>query len=337
MTNPITTSYIDLFLEGVRAKFYEVYSQGDDQLRLYDATSLFDTMTNVTPLIRRINATGKQKLETIYTTGLVGYLEPREEAQPFPMAEYLKGIITEVQPFQFARSIRVTRESYERRSPEYASALDEAKKVRQNAILTASKHIFDWFNNVRTAPASLPPQLFPYGDGVRFASTQHPLVGGGVGSNILSTSPALSIDALESGILLAQNTVDDTGKPMPYMSGQIYLVVPPALVRRAWEIAETPNTPYTNNFVANIFQGRYIAVESPYLGAPQGGSNTRWFLVDAANSPIVHIVFKDITAEDWFDNVTKTYVFDVHGEWKIGAFNWRGVIVSEGNSSTITD
>jgi len=109
------------------------------------------------------------------------------------------------------------------------------------------------------------------------------------------------------------------------------------LVRKAWEIAETPNTPYTNNFVANIFQGRYIAVESPYLGSAQGGSNTRWFLVDAANSPIVHVVFKDITAEDWFDNVTKTYVFDVHGEWKIGAFNWRGVVSSEGDSSTITD
>jgi len=337
MAGPITTSHIPEYLEGVRAKFWEVIDQGAKQLEMFDTVTLFESLNNVSPLVTRVNATGRQRVEYTYTTGLVGYFQPRAEGQPFPMSTYLKGIITSVEPYQFAYSIRVTREAVERRSPEYASKLDEAKKLRENAVMTASMHIWDWFKHVRTDPSALPVHLFAYGDGRKFASTQHPLAGGGVGSNVLSTSPALSVDALESAMLLAHSTVDDTGKPMPIMTGTPYLVVPPELVRKAKEIAETPNTPYTNNFVANIFMGRYIVVESPFLSAAQGGKPTRWMLVDSRNSPIVHLVFKDVTFEEWFDNVTKTYVFDAHAEWKVGAVDWRGVIVSEGDGSTITD
>jgi hypothetical protein len=225
----------------------------------------------------------------------------------------------------------------ERQDKDYRSALDETAKLKSAAAMTMSKHTIDWFNNVRVAQASLPLQLFGYGDGVKFTSTTHADKLGTNHSNILSTSPALSPDSIESAILLGYNTVSDEGKPMPYLSGQKWLVVPPALTRKAQEIAQTPNTPYTSNFIANIFQGIYTVLTSPFLSSANGGSDTRFFMVDGNYSPIKQVVFRDVSLEDHFDFNNKTFINDVEAQWKIGAFDWRGVYSSEGTGATISD
>jgi len=320
------------FLAGIRAKFADVIDQGAEQARLYDIGQIFEGKTEIPPLIKRISATGQAKLEFTYVTGLLGYLQPRTELEPFPETNWLPGHITSVQPAQFAYRIRVSREAYERTSPEYLAKLDEARKLLANAAMTLSKHTWDFFNHLRTAPSNLPLHLFPYGDGVKLASTQHPLVGGGVVSNVLASSPAFSYDALELALLLGFNMKDDTGKPMPYFNGRVWIVANPALARKLMEIAQTDNQPYTSNFVANIYIGKYMYSVSPYIT-----STTQWTVIDAENSPIHQVIFKDITAEDWFDDNTKTYVYDVHAEWKIGPLDFRGLVHSEGNGTTITD
>lgn len=328
----ITTADISQFLSGMRAKFFEVMDQGKEMASRYDLVSLFEAKPDLGPLVVRIAATGEQKKEFTFTTGLVGYLEPTGELEPFKNTTYLTGYITSVQPQKFTSRITVSREAVEKRLPEYAAALDEASKLLSNATLSLSKNTWDLFNNLRTAQSSLPAGLFGYGDGVKITSTQHPLKGGGVVSNCLPTSPALSVDALETALLLGYNTKDDTGKPMPYFSGQKYLVINPALARKAREIVMTDNTPYTANFVANVFRGIYDVIISPYIT-----STTAWTLVDGVSTPIRQVVFRDITVEDWFDNNVKAYQFDVSAEWKVGVKDFRGIIHSVGDGSSISD
>ena len=328
----IVRSDISQFLQGMRAKFFEVVDQGKEQASRYDVVTLFEAKPELGPLVQRLGAEGEQKREFTFTTGLLGYLEPTAELEPFKEGTYKTGYITAVQPYKFTKRIKVSREAVEKRAPEYSSALDEASKLLSTATLTLSKHTWDLFNNLRTAPASLPNQLFAYNDGVKIASVAHPLKAGGTVSNCLASSPALSVDALETALLLGYNTKDDTGKPMPYFSAQKYLVVNPALARKAREIALTDNTPYTTNFVVNIFRGIYDVIISTFIT-----STTQWTLVDGTSSPIRQVVFKDITPEDWFDENVKGYVYDVEAQWRVGTVDFRGIVHSVGDSSTITD
>jgi hypothetical protein len=328
----ITRADIAQFLEGMRAKFAEVQDQGKDSASRWDVVTLFESKPDLGPLVQRIAATGEQKKEFTFVTGAVGYLEPTAELEPFKETNYLPGYITAVQPYKFTNRISVSREAVEKRKPEYARALDEASKLLETATRTLSMHTWDLFNNLRTAPASLPNHLFAYNDGVKIASVAHPLVNSGTVSNVLASSPALSVDALELAYILGYNTKDDTGKPMPYFAGQKYLVVSPSLVRKAREIALTENTPYTSNFVANIFRGSYDVVMSPYIT-----STTQWTLVDGMATPIRQVVFKDITTESWFDDNVKAFKYDVSAEWRIGTVDFRGIVHSVGDSTTITD
>jgi hypothetical protein len=328
----IQRSDIAQFLSGMRAKFFEVMDQGAEQAKRWDLVDLFESKPDLGPLVQRLSAIGEQKVEFTYVTGAIGYLEPTGELEPFKESSYLPGYITSVQPYLFTKKITVSRQAVEKRSPAYAAKLDEASKLLIAANRTLSMHTWDFFNNLRTAPSSLPNHLFSYGDGVKIASVAHPLKGGGTVSNCLPSSPALSVDALETALLLGYNTQDDTGKPMPYFYGQKYLVVNPALARKAREIALTENTPYTSNFVANIFRGIYDVIISSYIK-----STTQWTLVDGSSSPIRQIIFRDITSEDWFDENIKAYKYEVSAEWKVGNVDFRGIVHSVGNGSTITD
>ena len=333
MYGPITSRELSTFLDGVRAKFMEVIDQSKVSAARYDVLQLFGASTDLAPIFERLSWIGKQKGEFTLVTGVLGYLEPTGELEPFKETGYLAGPITEVQPAKFTKRIRVSREAFERRDISYRQALDEASKLLVVANRTASLHIVDVFNHLRTAPSDLPAHLFVYNDGVKAASTQHPLAAGSVFSNVLPNSPQLTVDSLDAAILMGNNMKDDTGKPMPYFSGgQIYLVINPALRRRAREIVETENTPYTANFVVNIFRGAYNVIISPLIV-----STTAWTLVDSSTKPIKHIIFRDIDAEDHYDPDVKAFIFDVSAEWKAGVLDPRAVIHSVGDGSTITD
>lgn len=332
-----TTGILGQFLEGTRAKFFEVFDQGQAQVDHFDMAKLFETTDKISPLLERLNASGRQKLEMTAVTGMTQYLQPTGEAEPFKESNYLAGYITSVQPFKFTQRIRVTRESIERTDKDYRSALDETSKLKGSAAMTMSKHTIDFFNNSRVAQTSLPVQLFGYGDSQKLTSILHADKLGNNHSNILSLSPALSPDSFESITLLGYNTVSDENRPMPYLAGPKWLIVPPALTRKAQEIAQTPNTPYTANFIANIFQGTYMVLTSPFLTASNGGSDTRFFVVDGNYSPIKQVVFRDVTLEDHFDFNNKTYIYDVEAQWKIGPNDYRGIYASEGTGATISD
>jgi hypothetical protein len=317
---PITTRSIDLLLRGVRAEFAVVIDQAEKQISSYDANVYLDATTKTGALFEERNAVGKQREEAISITG-VNQLIPTEELQAFPETTYVPSYITTVEPYKFARRIKVSQESADRRDSKYQKALNEASKLNIAYANTRNKHRFDRFN---TAFAVITTQkhLFDYGDAgttVALVSASHPDKIGGTHSNLVTASD-IAPTTVESMILVLQNQVDDIGEPMPMGGTTNYLVVPPAKVKKAKEQIESEWIPFVANNEINVWKGMgWLMVCSPYLSATNGGSNTAWFVLDSMFSPLKDVVFKSVTNETWYEDDTKAFVHDVSFEHKVGA------------------
>ncbi|HXP50108.1 MAG TPA: hypothetical protein VN922_09155, partial [Bacteroidia bacterium] len=125
-----TTGSLGQFLEGVRAKFFQVFDQGQAEVAHYDLAELMKASHQISPLVERLNAAGRQKIEATSVTGTTQLLQPTGEAEPFKEMDFLPSYITAVQPFKFTGRIRVTREAVERTAVEYRAALDEVSKLK---------------------------------------------------------------------------------------------------------------------------------------------------------------------------------------------------------------
>jgi len=325
----IISKSIDIFLRGVRAEFADTIDQAEKQLVAYNTNVYLDAGTKTGALFEEINAAGKQRVEVVPVTG-VQELSPVDEAQEFPETDYVPSYITAVEPYIFAKRIKVSRQAAERRDSKYQKALNEASKLQIAAENTKARHRFQRFN---TAFATVTlPQLFDYSDGVALASASHPtkVVGGAVQTNLVTTSD-ITPSSIESMLLVLQNQLDDTGEPMPMGGGKNYMVVPPAKVRRAkqniaseWEI-DTAN----NNI--NVWRTtEWVMVSSPFLRSGLGGSDTAWFVVDGMFSPLKDIIFRGVTNETWFDENLKVFVHDISYEHKVGPYDWRGFAANNG-------
>jgi hypothetical protein len=323
----ITTKSIDLLLKGVRAEFAVTIDQAEKQLASYNANAYLDSTNKTGGLFEEVGAQGRQRVEAIAITG-VSELSPTAEAQEFPATDYVPSFVTAVEPYKFAKRIKVTRESAERRDAMYQKALNEANKLQIAAENTKARHRFSRFNTAFTAVTA--PQLFDYGDGVALASASHPTKVGTVQSNIVAASD-ITPTSIENMILTLQNQLDDIGEPMPMGGGHKFLVVPPAKLKKAKENIESEWMIDTANNNINVWKGAgWSVVSSPFLRAALGGSDTAWFIVDSLYSPLKDVMFRSVTNETWFDENTKVFVHDISMEHKVGAYDWRGFVANAG-------
>lgn len=323
----ITSKNIDIFLRGVRAEFALAIDQAQKQIAAYNSDVYLDATNKTGALFREESAVGRQRWEHVSVTG-VSELQPTEEAQPFPATDYVPSYITTAEPFKFTRRIQVTRESVERRDAKYQKALNEASKLNVAAENTKARHRFDRFNKAFSTVTQ--KHLFDYGDGVALCSASHPDKEGNTHSNLMTASN-ITPSAIEAGVLILQNQVDDIGEPMPMGGGMKFLVVPPAKVKVAKENIDSEWEVGTANNTINVWRGQgWTIVTSPYLGAGQGGSDTAWFIVDGMYSPLVDVMFRPVTNETWFNEDNKVFNHDISFEHKVGASDYRGVAGNQG-------
>jgi hypothetical protein len=314
----ITSRSVDLLLQGVRAEFAYVVDQAEKQLSAFESNVYLDASTKMGGLFAEIGAGGRQRVEGISVTG-VSQLLPTEELQEFPETSYVPSYVTAVEPFKFTRRVKVSRESAARRDARYTGALNEAAKLRVAAENTIAAHRYDRLN--RAFSVANVPHLFDYGDGVPLVATNHPTKIGTVRSNIVTASD-ISNTSVEAMMLVLQSQVDDIGEPMPMGGGQKYLIVAPARVRRAREVLDSEWVADTMNNNINVWRGQgWILISSPRLT-----SATAWFVVDAVDSPLKHVMFRPTTYETWADENVKAFVHDISFEHKIGAFDYRGLV-----------
>ena len=323
----ITSKSIDLLLRGVRAEFANIVDQAGKQIAAYAANIYLDAGNKTGALFEEVNAQGQQRVESIAVAG-VSELQPTDEAQEFPGTDYVPSYVTAVEPYKFARRIKVTRESVERRDTKYQKALNEASKLQVAAENTKARHRFDRFNDAFAVATA--KHLFDYGDGVALCAATHPRKVGAVQSNVVTASD-ISPTSIESMVLVLQNQMDDIGEPMPMGGGHNYIVVPPAKVRRAKEVIESDWVVDNANNNVNVWKGQgWSIVTSPFLSAANGGSNTAFFIVDANFAQLKDVMFRPVTNETWFDENTKVFVHDISMEHKVGAYDWRGIVGNTG-------
>jgi len=206
---PILTRDIDLLLRGVRAEFALITDQAEKQVAAYDANVYLDATNKTGALFEEINAVGQQRWEAIQITG-VNELLPTNELQAFPETSYVPSYITSVEPYKFARRIKVSQESVDRRDAKYQKALNEVSKLQFAWKNTQARHRFDRFNKAFSPVTD--NYLFDYGDGVALCSSSHPDKIGGTHSNVVTASD-ITPTSIESMVLVLQNQVDDIGEP----------------------------------------------------------------------------------------------------------------------------
>lgn len=328
---PILTRTIDLLLRGVRADFALIIDQAEKQVNAMENNVYLDATNKTGALFDEMNATGYQRREFISVTG-VSELLPVEELQPFPETTYQPSYITSVEPFKFARRVKVSQEAVDRRDTQYQKALDEVSKLQYAWVNTKTRQMFDRFNRAFSTVAAGIYWLFDYNDTVALVASNHPLKNGSTYSNTVTAS-AITTTSIESMVLVLQNQVDDIGEPAPMGGGTKYLVLPFAKVRTAKEQIESEWIPSSANNNINVWRTTgWIMVTSPFLGAAQGGagSDTAWFVVDAMYSPLKDVIFKSVENHTWYDENTKAFVYDIEFQHKVGAIDFRGLVGNTG-------
>lgn len=326
---PITTRSIDLFLRGVRAEFAVVVDQAEKQIAALDANVYLDATNKTGALFEEVNAVGQQRVEAIGVTG-VNELLPTQELQSFPETGYVPSYITAVEPYKFARRIKVSQESAERRDAKYAKALNEASKLNIAYANTRTRHKFGRLYQGFSAVTTATPQYFDYGDGTYLFSAVHPDKISGTHSNVVTASD-ITDTSIEAMVLVLQNQVDDIGEPMPMGGGTNYMIVPPAKVKKAKQNIDSEWQVGTANNTINVWRTvGWMLVSSPFLSATNAGSNTAWYIADSMYSPLKDVMFKSVTNETWYEDDTKAFVHDICFEHRVGPYDYRGIVGNSG-------
>lgn len=119
-------------------------------------------------------------------------------------------------------------------------------------------------------------------DGVALLSASHSNIAGDTIDNTISA--AFSVDTVEEGINLLLEQKDQSGDIIGHEAKT--LLVPPTLFKEATEVLESSLEANTTDNQLNVYSAKYGIVirQSQYLGAPAGGSNTKFFMLGEFHS-----------------------------------------------------
>jgi phage major head subunit gpT-like protein len=152
-------------------------------------------------------------------------------------------------------------------------------------------------------------------------AADHPLLGGGVCSNLIPAP--LSDTALKSATLLARKTVDEAGKLIQIKPDT--LIVSPANEFLAMELIKTAQKPGTDLNDINSLMGKFKILVWDFLT-----DDDAWFLLDSKRHELnffwrVKPEFKHV--ED-FDTLVAKY--RGYMRYSFGYSDWRGIVGSPG-------
>jgi len=165
------------------------------------------------------------------------------------------------------------------------------------------------------------------GDGVCMISNQHPLSGGGYGSNALDVDTDLSEAALEEALIKIGSLVDDRGKKINIMG--MKLIVPIQLQFEAQRILGNPERPGTAERDINamyqmgkLSQGWAL---NHYLDDPDA-----WYIKTNCPDGMKLFQRRENQFEQDNDFDTENGKFKSTERYSVGCTDWRGVFGSQG-------
>jgi len=204
------------------------------------------------------------------------------------------------------------------------------RKLGKGARATIDKGFFSMFNNGFTAAYT------SYGDAKPLFSTIHPRKDGGTAqSNASATSAPLSAASLFTAENALREILDHKGQVVDIGEGQLTLLVPPALEKKAVELTESTLDPESaaNTIGFHKYVGRVNVIVCKWISAAAGGSDTAWFLVANADHMLNLFTREGFETEYWEDKETRT--IKVRGTFAFcyGWSSWMGTYGSQGTGA----
>jgi len=141
-----------------------------------------------------------------------------------------------------------------------------------------------------------------------------------------------SHDALEAAEKqISANHFDMDGDPI-MLAEKPLLVYAPAL---AGVIGRVLNEraglrPGTDHNDVNLYSGKYTPVESVYLSAAMGGSDTAWYIIYPGVKSLKIVWAQKPQFASWIDNLKQRYYFDGWEHFLVAISDWRGLFASTG-------
>lgn len=328
------------FVNGVKARVNEIIAETQD---------LAPSWTSL-PLYKKVSADGDMEGGRLIhrTQGVVGfgYDEVFNEGDAIKYDRTYPSYQTEYVIKQRGKGVTISQLLASTRAKLLEDKLDEVKQLRISTNRSLEKNFWTVFNDsFATTDTSANFPTYRLQDGVAMFSTAHPsLVPGvanrsnvisGTGSGVYSgVNPVLNETSLFEAIKQLREMFNGRGMPINY-NGKVVLVVPTALEKLAQEITKSSLRSDTANNDTNYYTGMVDVIASTYLGAANGGSDTRWFVCampgEAENATSLrYVTLIDPKIETDVDFDTKTMKISVDYACAFGYSNFEYMVGSTG-------
>ena len=249
-----------------------------------------------------------------------GYFETRAETQDVPSGTARVGNQKTFSVLNYAKQIDISKNLMD---DDQHSTIDMlVRRFATNARLSKEKNAYNQYNLGFTTVLT--------NDGVALFSNSHVTLDGTTVDNL--ETGVLSETNLDTLIqsLINQKTQDGTlGGHMP-----TYLVVPPALFKKAQEITKSELRQGTANNDLNYYSQIYPGLQiifSPFLGLGFGGSDTAYFLLSSDHSMKRWV--RQALSTDLVDYKTQrnnNYIYKAEYREVIGPISFEGGVASNG-------
>lgn len=258
-------------------------------------------------VIFNVHDSKKSKEEDYGLSGL-GPMVEKGEGKPITYDDPVTGFLKTYLHKAFGLGFRVTEEAIE--DDLYQKIKKMPKAIARSAHQTIEILSAAVFNNAFS-------EVGP--DGKVFFAADHPLKGGGTGSNTLPVAADLDVTSLTAAINIQERTVDDKGLLLNIKAKK--LVVPPELKWTARELLKSDSKPYTNHNEINAIKDEQLSYFVwHWLTDPDG-----WFLGAGQDEHEAHFFWrkrlKDEAGDD-FD--TGDLKFKGVMRFSVGYSDWKG-------------
>ncbi len=280
---------------------------------LFDQIKIED---GVVPSVVKIRDMGNRPFVNTTTVASFGLVPIKVEGADVAYDDLAQGYDKKYQADTYELAFQTSKEALDDEQEEVVS--DAARALGASMTFTYNTDHANLYNNGFSSTTGSP-------DGAVIFSASHPLIGGGNGSNTLSTAADLSVQSLRDLLNVIADTVDDAGKLLHWRPRT--LLVPQELSWLAKELVRSTERPDTSDRAINAFSDDNLnVVVWPYLTDADA-----WFLLAEPGTMNIRSYWREKpnVMHDWSFESSSMKV-KIRARWIKGWSDYKGVAGSPG-------
>lgn len=250
-----------------------------------------------------------------------GYFDERAELQNLAEKTPIVGNQKTFSVLNYAQQVKVPKRFFDDEQHSVVERMVE--RMGRNARLSQDKNAFNQYNLGFTTVTT--------NDGVALFSNSHTTLNGDTVDNL--ETGVLTATNLETLVVSLTQQITQDGTLGGFEPG--LLLVPPSLFKEANEICKSQLASGTAdndiNYYSLIYPGLMV-MQSPFLSAAQGGSNTAYFLMSKNHSMYRWIRQGLVTdAVDYKFDDANQYTYKAEYREVVGPISYEGMVGSNGS------